>query len=923
MADISKLKLPNGSEYDLKVYTDHIAPMMSKTFTGVVGTANTDVDCTFFFGTIKPVSYYDIWKIKYRVYAHITGTASTYNQYAQARSEVTLFGSENTYQAYHILNQIHHTSYRPAYYNTIYNLKKAGVDAGLGHALGIGLRYSWNAYSSSYPREITIQILQCENCQFTFLDNMVKWTALSNFNTTNYETYRQLDFAVNGLQQTSDNNDVNYQNKIYYSGTSLKAYAAGGRYTLTFTKNSNYVLPITSTDNSTSGGAKTYTTESFDPFGEIYYRNASGAIAAEDQIANATLYRQIIVDARYSFTGVLNGSSSVMVANKPVYIVCTPQLDGFVKLAENPLSFELPNSEDGLYYILLGYAYNTYQFELLLNHPVYQYKNGKIFQLNKNNEGSLIKNIPVNNKNILSGTVVTFSDGMDTPVEDLTVDLEPIQDLHGQANPYPAGGGKNICDIDGYLANTETVYTKNGDEYTITANIALYNNPLVFSDTDIEITLSCASFVNGTTTNGRIDLLNSNGSIVGGIYASSVSKFTTVTASKMRFNWTNAGTFSISKLQIEKGSSASAYSPYSNICPISGRQSVTVTRSGVNVWDEECESGYIEASSGREVADPNKIRMKNYVSVRPNTSYFKKSPVSFWNVYFDRDKNYISYGSAGGNTVFTTPENCYYIRCGFESAYGTTYNHDISINYPSTDRDYHPGTVASVEVQLGQTVYGGTVDVTTGEMVVDRYWFKGGWTQYASGNGYKAYRSAEVPQGLGTNDIDSKPMSNMISSFGSFSSSAMSKNIIQPPRNNTNIAYMALQEDLDSTDVELSYIMLNPVTITLTPEQLTTLIGTNNIWSDADNITVGYINNVGVFIPDASEEKPGLMSAADKIKLNNINNNHIIISTTQPTNQQSGDYWFVMEEYITLDYQQMPNDYGGNTAYISSSIQEG
>lgn len=382
MADISKIKIPNGSEYDLKVYTDHIAPMMSKTFTGVVGTANTDVDCTFFFGTIRPTSWFDIWKIKYRVYVHITGTASTYNQYAEARSEATWFGSENTYQATHNLNHIHNTSYRPAYYNTIYNLKKAGFDAGLnlGHALGIGLRYSWNAYSASYPREITVQILQCENCQFTFLDNMIKWTALPSFNTTNYDTYRQTDFASNGLQETSDNNDVNYQNRIYYSNPGLKAYAAGGRYTITFTKDNNYVLPITSTDNSYSGGAKVYTTESFDPFGEIYYRNASGAIAAEAQIGNATLYRQIMVDARYSFTGVLNGSSSVMAANKPVYIVCTPQSDGFVKLAENPLAFELPATEDGLFYILLGYSYNTYQFELLLNHPIYWYKDGKIRQ---------------------------------------------------------------------------------------------------------------------------------------------------------------------------------------------------------------------------------------------------------------------------------------------------------------------------------------------------------------------------------------------------------------------------------------------------------------------------------------------------------------------------------------------------------------
>lgn len=31
--------------------------------------------------------------------------------------------------------------------------------------------------------------------------------------------------------------------------------------------------------------------------------------------------------------------------------------------------------------------------------------------------------------------------------------------------------------------------------------------------------------------------------------------------------------------------------------------------------------------------------------------------------------------------------------------------------------------------------------------------------------------------------------------------------------------------------------------------------------------------------------------------------NHIVLSTTQPTNQSTGDYWFVLEEQITSDYQ--------------------
>ena len=115
-----------------------------------------------------------------------------------------------------------------------------------------------------------------------------------------------------------------------------------------------------------------------------------------------------------------------------------------------------------------------------------------------------------------------------------------------------------------------------------------------------------------------------------------------------------------------------------------------VTR-GFNQWDEETESGYINPQTGVEIADSSKIRMKNFMPVLPNTTYYKKSPTTFWNIYFDADKNYIGYGNASVNQTFTTPNNCHYIRCGFESAYGTTYNHDICINL-SSDRngEYEP-----------------------------------------------------------------------------------------------------------------------------------------------------------------------------------------------------------------------------------------
>lgn len=372
MADISKIKLPNGDEYDLKVRGfKNIAPILSKTYEGVIGTANTWAGATFFYGSIKPTSWNALWEISFKIRTYIPNK----NQYDQI-ADVRVSGSQGVLKSYSSYNTV--GAYYPAYYHVLYRLKQTGFNNDYGHALGVRFYSAYSPSTVGYERTIEIDVYEVRNCTFSFYDNCLKYAEIPGTGSTNYDTYSEMNYVSNGLQETSDANDANYQNRIYYSNPGLKAYAAGGRYTLTFTKDDNYVLPITATDNKYSGEVKTYTTESFNPFGEIYYRNSSGAIAANGYVGNATLYRQILVDARYSFTGVLNDASSVMAANKSVYIVCIPQSDGFVKLAENPLAFELPDTEDGLYYILLGYTYNTYEFELLLNHPVYQYKNGKI-----------------------------------------------------------------------------------------------------------------------------------------------------------------------------------------------------------------------------------------------------------------------------------------------------------------------------------------------------------------------------------------------------------------------------------------------------------------------------------------------------------------------------------------------------------------
>lgn len=182
-------------------------------------------------------------------------------------------------------------------------------------------------------------------------------------------------------------------------------------------------------------------------------------------------------------------------------------------------------------------------------------------------------------------------------------------------------------------------------------------------------------------------------------------------------------------IQLEKGSTETDYAPYSNICPITGWTGAQVVRTGINLWDEELEGGSINITNGENTPNSKTTRSKNYISVIPGTSYYMLLPwvYIFW---YDINKNYIQYvengvtedGAIHGKTI-VAPNNAYYMRFRCSGTYGTTYNHDISINYPSTDHDYHAYTgntyPISWETEAG-TVYGGTLDVVSGELVVDR-----------------------------------------------------------------------------------------------------------------------------------------------------------------------------------------------------------
>lgn len=109
----------------------------------------------------------------------------------------------------------------------------------------------------------------------------------------------------------------------------------------------------------------------------------------------------------------------------------------------------------------------------------------------------------------------------------------------------------------------------------------------------------------------------------------------------------------------------------------------------INIWDEEWEQGQYN-TVGTKVSSTSQIRCKNLIRVKPNTEYYLHIGVNVaCRVYFCTENDTVISYTAYRNATFTTPANCKFIKFHTGSGYGIVYNNNISINYPSTDHDYH------------------------------------------------------------------------------------------------------------------------------------------------------------------------------------------------------------------------------------------
>lgn len=148
----------------------------------------------------------------------------------------------------------------------------------------------------------------------------------------------------------------------------------------------------------------------------------------------------------------------------------------------------------------------------------------------------------------------------------------------------------------------------------------------------------------------------------------------------------------------------------------------TITRCGVNLWDEDMELGSISWGSGEPYVDNTRMRFADFVRVSEGISIYIVCPSAYDIHIYDINKAHLTavYKSAGG--AYTIPSGGAYIKLATQPAYGTTYNNDISINCPAADTSYHAyeGQTVPVADALTLTTLSGVNNVfaDVGEVTV-------------------------------------------------------------------------------------------------------------------------------------------------------------------------------------------------------------
>ena len=425
------------------------------------------------------------------------------------------------------------------------------------------------------------------------------------------------------------------------------------------------------------------------------------------------------------------------------------------------------------------------------------------------------------------------------------VSWEPAQD--GSGTPYPAGSGPNMLDISQCTAIGK-VY---GVTITIDGDVFKISGVPSIEVTEEGLYQFAVASCTQTELRGKgykITAFALKGNVSSAWGLRTEDEGSLAISAKLIPGVNTDIQF---RLMVSKDTPA-AYAPYENICPIKGRDSVTVERCGENLlnpslFQNNKYQNFNAATNYYGISNSSNYWISGIQPCSPNTTYrFNKNVEG--GCFYDEKKNVI--GTAGFDFTFKTPAKCAYYCVNFSSGstpYGTPVIATASKSTAPTT--YAPYIGQTATLILPETIYGGTVDAVTGEGL--GMWklltLDGTEPWNAVGSGDTLYfQSTSISIGtrvLSRGDYCTTfPIASVSSSNTVQGVSGWKTSLYLRWSTFADVAalksYLAAQYAA-GTPVQVCYKLATPTPITATGAQpISALSGVNTVLTDADSVTV-------------------------------------------------------------------------------------
>ena len=499
--------------------------------------------------------------------------------------------------------------------------------------------------------------------------------------------------------------------------------------------------------------------------------------------------------------------------------------------------------------------------------------------------------------------IQVLTDAIDKNVVDLKAKVEAVQDLHGYSKPWVGGAGKNKLPLTVTrlkVVNTSgtwsgNVYTKGGLTFSaesndgenvnaITINNGVASERVVFylstrfSPPSGQYTISktantssismVASAYNNTTWVKTLAQINSGG----GTFTLDYDGYDRI---EIYIAIESGTTISNVKIcpQLELGSTATDFEPYTNICPITGHSEVKVTRAGRNLLENSATSQTINGvtftvnSDGSVTANGTaspeaklEIYADNSSSCPYNGYILSGCPSGGSDSKYDLRISDVTTGSikdfGNGVTINVSDTGKWnvaiVIRNG-QTVSNLTFKPMIR-NASITDTTYEPYMGEVFTIDLDGTRYGGVLDVDTGTLTLTHKLISitsltNVPTQTEDINRWVdnvAHNDVVVPA---SNSDKADVISNMFVADSANGTYLEREGISIIPSNKYIVLYSEAWKSLNATAVnailaetplDVLCELATPQTITLTAEEVTLLWAYNTLFADTGDISLKY-----------------------------------------------------------------------------------